>query len=102
MTDKPAAEFPPVDFWRPLLYFNLYRLTLAGFFVLLSGVFGSALSLDAYHLMLFFAASVAYLAAVIVSFVLLRCRWPRITLQLAGQIGGDIAGGASCSSCPPG
>ena len=91
MTDKPAAEFPPVDFWRPLLYFNLYRLTLAGFFVLLSGVFGSALSLGAYHLMLFFAASVAYLAAVIVSFVLLRLRWPRITLQLAGQIGGDIA-----------
>src|SRR3990172_7403005 len=92
MTDKPAAEFPPVDFWRPLLYFNLYRLTLADFFVLLSGVFGSALSLGAYHLMLFFAASVAYLAAVIVSFVLLRLRWPRITLQLAGQIGGDIAG----------
>src|SRR3989338_10571126 len=91
MTDKPAAEFPPVDFWRPLLYFNLYRLTLAGFFVLLSCVFGSALSLGAYHLMLFFAASVAYLAAVIVSFVLLRLRWPRITLQLAGQIGGDIA-----------
>jgi two-component system sensor histidine kinase PilS (NtrC family) len=91
MTDKPAEEFSPVDFWRPLLYFNLYRLVLAGFFVLLSGVFGSSLSLGAYHLMLFFVASVAYLAAVVVSFVSLRLRWPRFTLQLAGQIGGDIA-----------
>lgn len=91
MTDKTAAEFPPVDLWRPLFYFNLYRLTLAGFFVLLSGVFGASLSLDPYHLMLFFAASVAYLAAVIVSFVSLRLRWPRFSLQLAGQIGGDIA-----------
>ncbi len=90
-TDKPVAEFPPVDFWRPLLYFNLYRLALAGFLVLLSGVFGSALSLGARHLMLFFAASVVYLAAVIVSFVSLRLRWPRFALQLAGQIGGDIA-----------
>lgn len=91
MTDKSVTEFSTVDLWRPLLYFNLYRLTLAGFFVLLSGVFGASLSLGAHHLLLFFGASVAYLAAVIVSFVSLRLRWPRVTLQLAGQIGGDIA-----------
>ena len=42
--------------------------------------------------MLFFAASVVYLAAVVVSFVLLRLRWPRFNLHLAGQIGGDIVG----------
>ena len=92
MADKPVAEFPPADLWRPLLYFNFYRLALAGFFVLLSGVFGSSLTLGAHHLMLFFATSVVYLAAVIMSFVSLRLRWPRFTLQLAGQIGGDIAG----------
>ena len=92
MADKSAAEFLPVDLWHPLLYFNLYRLILAGFFVLLSGVFGSSLSLDEQHLKLFFAASVVYLAAVIVSFLSLRWRWPRFTLQLAGLIGWDIAG----------
>ena len=88
--DKPAADSPPVDFWRPLLYFNLYRLTLAGFFVLLSAVFGSSLSLGAYNLMLFFGTSVAYLLVVVASFVSLRLRWPRFNLQLAGQVGGDI------------
>jgi two-component system sensor histidine kinase PilS (NtrC family) len=87
---KPAADFPPVDFWRPLFYFNLYRLVLAGFFVLLSAVFGSSLSLGAYHLKLFLGTSVVYLLAVVASFVLFRLRWPRFNLQLAGQIGGDI------------
>ncbi|MFZ2541396.1 MAG: ATP-binding protein [Gallionella sp.] len=90
MTDKLPAEFPPVNFWRPLFYFNLYRLTLAGFFVLLAAEFGSVLSLGAKNLLLFFATSVVYLAVVVASFVLLRLRWPRLTLQLAGQIGGDI------------
>jgi two-component system sensor histidine kinase PilS (NtrC family) len=90
LINKPAAEFPPADFWRPLFFFNLYRLALASFFVLLSSVFGSSLSLGAYHLMLFFGTSVAYLLVVVVSFVTLRLRWPRFNLQLAGQIGGDI------------
>lgn len=92
ITDKVIAEFSPADLWRPLLYFNLYRLTLASLFVLLSGVFGSSLSLGAHRLMLFFGSSVVYLAVVVVSFVLLRLRWPRFSWQLAGQMGGDIAG----------
>ena len=33
MTDKLTEEFPPVDFWRSLRYFNLYRLALASLFV---------------------------------------------------------------------
>jgi two-component system, NtrC family, sensor histidine kinase PilS len=90
MTDKPAVDFPPVDFWRSLRYFNLYRLTLAGLFVFLAGVFGSSLSLGSYHLLLFFGSSVAYLAAVLLSFIPLHLRWPRFTLQLAVQIGVDI------------
>jgi two-component system, NtrC family, sensor histidine kinase PilS len=90
MTDKPVAEFPTVDFWRSLSYFNFYRLTLAGLFVLLAGAFGSSLSLDAYHLLLFFGSSVVYLAVVVGSFIPLRLRWPRFSWQLAGQIGADI------------
>ena len=90
LINKPAADFPPVDFWRALFYFNLYRSALAGIFVFLSAVFGSSLSLGAYHLKLFLGTSLAYIVLVVVSFVLLRLRWPRFNLQLAGQIGGDI------------
>jgi two-component system sensor histidine kinase PilS (NtrC family) len=91
MTDKPAADFPSVDFWRSLNYFNLYRLTLAGLLVFLAGAFGSSLSLTAGHLLLFFGASAVYLAVVLVSFIPLHLRWPRFTWQLAIQIGVDIA-----------
>src|SRR5674476_213970 len=90
MTAKPAANFPPVDFWRSLRYFNLYRLTLASLFVFLAVVFGSSLSLAAHHLPLFFGTSVLYLAVAVLSFIPLRLRWPRFTWQLAVQIGVDI------------
>ncbi len=91
MTDKPVANFtPPVDFWRSLRYFNLYRLMLASLFVFLAGILSSSLSLDAFHLLLFFSASVVYLAAVLLSFIPLSLRWPRFTWQLAIQIGVDI------------
>lgn len=92
MTDKFAAESPPVDFWRSLLYFNLYRLTLAGLLVFLAGALGTSLSLGSYHLMLFFGASVLYLSVVLLSFIPLRRRWPRFTWQLAMQVGVDIVG----------
>ena len=92
MTDKLIAEFPTVDFWRSLRYFNLYRLTLAGFFVFLAWSFGPALSLGTRNWTVFLVASLIYAAAVILSFIPLRLRWPRFTWQLAGQVGGDIAG----------
>jgi two-component system sensor histidine kinase PilS (NtrC family) len=92
MTDRIITDSPTVDFWRSLLYFNYYRLTLAGIFVVLVGAFGSSLSLGAHNLLLFFGTSVVYLAMVIVSFIPLRLRWPRFNLQLAGLIGGDIVG----------
>jgi two-component system sensor histidine kinase PilS (NtrC family) len=91
MMDKPISEFPPVDFWRSLRYFNLYRLVLASLFVFLAGTFGSSLSLGARNWTLFFAASLIYAVAVILSFIPLRLRWPRFTWQLAGQAGSDIA-----------
>ena len=92
MTDKLAADSLPVDFWRSLLYFNLYRLMLAALLVFLAGAFGTTLALGAYHLLLFFGVSVLYLAAVLLSFIPLRLRWPRFTWQLAIQMGVDIAG----------
>ncbi len=92
MTDKLVAEFPPVDFWRSLRYFNLYRLALASLFVFLAGTFGQSLSLGERNWTLFFVASLIYAAVVTFSFVPLQLRRPRFTRQLAGQIGGDIVG----------
>ena len=91
MTDKPVAEFPSADFWRSLSYFNLYRLALSSLFVFLAWVFGSSLSLGARNWTIFFAASLIYVVAVVLSYVLLRLRWPRFEVQLAAQIGTDIA-----------
>jgi two-component system sensor histidine kinase PilS (NtrC family) len=91
-TDKPTAEFPTVDFWRSLRYFNLYRLALASFFVFLAGAFGSSLSLSPRNWTLFFVSSLIYALVAAFSFVPFRLRWPRFTWQLAGQIGTDIVG----------
>ncbi len=92
MTDIPFTNSPTVDFWRSLRYFNLYRLTLAGIFVLLAGIFRSSLSLGAHNWKTFFVASLLYAAAAAFSYVLLKLKWPRFTWQLAGQIVADIVG----------
>jgi two-component system sensor histidine kinase PilS (NtrC family) len=92
MTDKHVADSYPVDFWRSLYYFNLYRLALAGLFVLLAGVFGASLPLGQHNWTLFYVSSAVYAAVAVLSSVLLWLRWPRFTLQLAWQVGGDIAG----------
>ena len=92
MTDKLIAESHPVDFWRSLRYFNLYRLALTTLFVLLSGVFGTSLSLGTRNWSVFFIASCIYAIVVMLSFITLHLRWPRFTWQLAVQVGGDIVG----------
>ena len=92
MAEKSATGFPPVDFWRSLRYFNLYRLILACIFIFLASRFGTAFSPDVRNESLFLTASVVYTAVVLSSFVLIRYRWPRFTWQLAWQVGGDIAG----------
>lgn len=92
MTDIRAAGFPTFDFWRSLRYFNLYRLMLAGIFVILGGMFGSSLSLGTHNWKLFFIASLLYATATAFSFVLLKLQWPRFNLQLAGQVVADIVG----------
>lgn len=80
----------PVDFWRSLRYYNIYRLLLAILFVVLGGVLGKSLELDVAHTLLFFSASAIYLAIVLVSFILLRLRRLGFSWQLALQVCGDI------------
>ncbi|MBK9161737.1 MAG: PAS domain-containing protein [Nitrosomonadales bacterium] len=92
LTDNSVPATATVDFWRSLRYFNLYRLALASLLVFIAGSFGSALPLDTRSWTLFFFASLAYAALTIASLVLLRLRWPRFNVQLAMQVGGDVAG----------
>jgi two-component system sensor histidine kinase PilS (NtrC family) len=87
-----SDKISTVDLWRSLRYFNLYRLALAGLFVFLAGIFGASVSLGEHDRAMFFVASAIYAAVVMMSFVPLRLRWPRFYWQLAGQVGGDIAG----------
>jgi len=86
-----SPEDYPADYWRSLRYYNFYRLALALLFVLLGGLVGQKLTLGPYNLLLFFSASVVYLLATLLSFVLLNLRKPRFAWQLALQVGGDIA-----------
>jgi two-component system sensor histidine kinase PilS (NtrC family) len=86
------AEVLPVDFWRSLRYFNLYRLALASILVFFAGALGALLSLNARNLLLFFVASLVYALVVCLSFIPLRLRWPRFTWQLAIQVCSDIVG----------
>ncbi len=90
MTEKAFAESPSADFWRSLSYFNLYRLALSSLFVFLALALGPSLSLGARDWQIFFAASMIYMASAWLSYVLVRMRWPRFAVQLAGQICIDI------------
>jgi two-component system sensor histidine kinase PilS (NtrC family) len=93
MTDnKPVAASSPPDFWRPLYFFNLYRLTLGSFLVFLAGAFGPSLPLGERSWKLFLAASLVYTALVAFSFIPFKLRRPRFTVQLALQVGVDIVG----------
>ncbi|MBI5627230.1 MAG: PAS domain-containing protein [Nitrosomonadales bacterium] len=90
-TDNLTEKISTVDYWRSLRYFNWYRLTLAGLFMLLAGVFGTSLSLGARNWTAFFVVSAIYAVVVILSFIPLRLRWPRFNWQLAALIVSDIA-----------
>ena len=90
IVDQHGEGSHPVIFWRSLLYFNLYRLTLAGIFVFLPIAFSSSLASGKSLLLLFFSTSIVYFGLAVASVVLLYFRWPRFNLQLAGQMGVDI------------
>jgi len=90
---QPRSHFAPVpeELWRSIFLFNLYRLFLASLAVLLVGTFSDALSLGSSNLPLFFKTSVAYVVLVLISQLAIRLRQPRLSLQLAFQVGTDIA-----------
>jgi two-component system, NtrC family, sensor histidine kinase PilS len=82
----PAQE----ALWRSIYFFNLYRLILGGMFVFLSGIFGSALSLGARNLTLFYDTSFIYVMLALASQLAIRVRKPQFSIQLSLQMGVDI------------
>lgn len=80
----------PEAMWRSIYFFNLYRLTLSGLFVFLMSTYGDALSLGSRAPSLFFRTSLIYIVLTLVSFLAIKLRWPRFSLQLAFLVGTDI------------
>jgi two-component system sensor histidine kinase PilS (NtrC family) len=85
-----AMSFQAIDHWRSLLYFNLYRITVACLFIFLITTFSEEWAFSAYHLKLFYHASLIYLTLVFMSLLAMWLRFPHFTWQLAGQIISDI------------
>lgn len=86
-----ALNFRISNHWHSLFYFNLYRLTVAGLFLLLATRFADDWSMDVYSLRLFRWSSQIYMGLVGVSLLAMWFRHPRFTWQLAGQVVSDIA-----------
>lgn len=76
--------------WHSLLYFNLYRLTVAGMFLLLSSHLLLEWPVEVYSHTLFQNASQIYLGMVILSLLGMWLRRPSFNWQLGGQVVSDI------------
>lgn len=83
-----AAVYPD-SFWRSLYYFNIYRLVVAGIFIVTTWVFRESL-FGSQDILLFLYVSMAYLVFSGLSFATINARWPRFVLQLGIQVGADI------------
>lgn len=92
---SPRAHVPPLvqlpdSYWRSLNYFSLYRLIVAGFFLIVAIFYGGAPSFGSQDIRLFRWVSVAYLA---IAFVFLwSVNYVRRTfnLQLTAQVIADV------------
>ena len=88
--ERTAGGLSPDSVWQPLHYFNIYRLLLAGLFLVLV-VWGDApRPLGETNIALFRAASVLYFLFGLVSAAAGRLRRPNFDLQVVVQIYFDI------------
>jgi two-component system, NtrC family, sensor histidine kinase PilS len=79
------------ELWRSITLFNYYRLIVGSLLLLLVIIFGDTLSLGSGNLLLFLRASTVYVVFVLISQLAIKRRQPRFGLQLAVQMGVDIA-----------
>lgn len=88
----PAYSPPPQEsLWRSMYFFNLYRLILGASLVFLFGSLSGALSISPKNLELFYDTGFAYALLALVSQVAIKLRKPGFAVQLALQVGTDIA-----------
>lgn len=81
----------PRQLWRSLHYFNLYRLTVSGVFVVSFILFGPTLTYGAYDSQLFFLTSLAYVLFSLGAEIPVTLRRPPFEWQLSGQVLADVA-----------
>lgn len=74
-----------------MLFFNVYRLVLGTLLVFLFSKHGEFLQLAAHSRVLFYDTSIAYAVSVLASLAAIKLRKPGFSLQLAVQVGVDIA-----------
>lgn len=86
----PLMQEKGGEHWQSLLYFNLYRFTLAGLLVFLATHPSENWSINIRHSSIFSNVSIGYMTLVIFSLLGMWFRFPRFKWQLAGQIISDI------------
>jgi len=79
------------SFWRSLVYFNHYRIAVAGLFLLVVLIYRDALNLGSHNLPLFIYASAAYLCAAVAFHAVLRKWRSWFNGQLTIHVLADIA-----------
>jgi two-component system sensor histidine kinase PilS (NtrC family) len=87
---RVREESRPDSFWVSLSYFNIYRLLVAGMFLLAVLVYDDTLSFGTYSLTRFTYASIGYLVLAAVFQVLLRRYRAYFDLQLSLHVITDI------------
>lgn len=88
---RPYSPPSPEALWRTLYFFNIYRLILGGVLVFLFGMHRDLLQLEPHNQALFYHTAIAYAVSVLVSLLGIKLRKPGFSLQLAAQVGIDIA-----------
>lgn len=87
---SPPSTFQPDSYWRSLHYFNLFRLTVAGFFVVAYIHFGTV-PFGEDNPALFFLVSILYTLFAVLATVAIGLHWPRFNLSLSLQMSADVA-----------
>ena len=90
-TLQTGAPLSQESQWRSISLFNLYRMVLGGLMLIVPTLFGNMFSLSPGNQSSFFWVAVIYTLLVLVSVLAVGFRTPRSNLQLAFQIGTDIA-----------
>jgi len=83
------SSFQPDTYWRSLHYFNLFRLTVAGFFVVAYIQFGTV-PFGEDNPSLFFLVSILYTLFAVVMMVAIGVHWPSFNLSLSLQMSADV------------